>query len=84
MIKVKLTPEEKRIMSAIERDEYVPVLGAQLKEIAGAIAARRKDATLTLRVNGGDIHRIRKMAEKRGIPYQAYIAEVIHRIAQAI
>lgn len=84
MIKVKLTPEETKIMRAIEADEYIPVSGKELKDVAEAIAARKKDATLTIRVNSHDIDRIREMASQKGIPYQSYLSEVIHRVAQAL
>ena len=83
MKKIKLTREERGIMAAIERDEFVPVTGKELNDVANAIAARKKDTTLTIRVNSQDIHRIKKMAGERGIPYQTYISEVIHRIAEA-
>ena len=82
MKKQHLDAEEKEIMDAIENDEFVPVTGAELKRIADAIAARKKDMTLTIRVNRNDINRIKKMAQKRKIPYQSYISEVIHRVAQ--
>ncbi len=82
MKKQYLDSEEKEIMEAIENDEFIPVTGAQLKRVADAIAARKKDMTLTIRVNRKDINRIKKMAQKRRIPYQSYISEVIHRIAQ--
>ncbi len=82
MKKQHLDQEEKAIMEAIERDEFVPVTGADLRRVADAIAARKKDMTLTIRVNRNDINRIKKMAQKRRIPYQSYISEVIHRIAQ--
>lgn len=84
MIKVKLTSEEKKIMRAIEADEYIPVSGKELKDVADAIAARKKDATLTIRVNSHDIDRIKEMAGQKGIPYQSYLSEVIHRVAQAL
>lgn len=84
MIKVKLTPEEKKIMKAIEADEYIPVSGKELKDVADAIAARKKDATLTIRVNSRDIDRIKQMAVQKGIPYQSYLSEVIHRVAHAL
>ncbi|MBI4397905.1 MAG: hypothetical protein HY586_02135, partial [Candidatus Omnitrophica bacterium] len=63
--------------------EFVPITGKQLKDVADAIAARKKDTTLTIRVNSGDIRRIRKMAGEKKIPYQSYISEVIHRVAKA-
>ena len=82
MKKQYLDQEEKEIMEAIERDEYVPITGAELKKMADSLAARKKDMTLTIRVNSNDINRIKKMAQKRKIPYQSYLSEVIHRIAQ--
>ncbi len=84
MKKIKLDSEEKEIMSAIERDEYVPVNGKQLREVADSIAARKKDAVLTIRVNHGDIQRIKKLAQAKSIPYQSYLSEIIHRVALAI
>ena len=83
MKRIKLTKEEQDIMAGIERDEFVPVTGKELKDVAEAIAARKKNATLTIRVNSQDISRIRKMANRKGIPYQSYISEVIHRVAEA-
>ena len=84
MKKQYLDQEEKEIMEAIERDEYVTVMGPELKKMADSLAARKKDMTLTIRVNRNDINRIKKMAQKRKIPYQSYISEVIHRVAQAV
>ena len=83
MKKNYFSAEEKEIMESIERDEFIPVSGIELKEVAEAIAARKNDMTLTIRVNRNDINRIKKMAQSRGIPYQSYISEVIHRVAHA-
>ena len=83
MKKKFLDKEEKEIMDAIENDEFIPVKGSELKRVADAIAARKRDMTLTIRVNRKDIERIKKMAKKRSIPYQSYISEVIHRVAEA-
>ena len=84
MKKVRLTEAEKEIEQAIERDEFLPVTGKQLEDVANAIAARKKDTSLTIRVNSQDINRIKKMAEKKGIAYQTYISEVIHQVAQSL
>ena len=84
MIKQKLTKEEKQIMDAIERDEFVAITGKELRNVADAIASRKKDATLTVRVNSGDINRIKQLAKKKGIRYQTYISEIIHRVAQSL
>jgi len=84
MKKMQLDLEEKTIMAAIERDEFVAVTGKELHQVADAIAARKKDGTLTIRVNSQDIHRIKKLADAKGIPYQSYISEIIHRVAIAV
>ena len=84
MKKIRLDTEEKKIMAAIEHDEFVPVTGKELREVADAIAARKKDRTLTIRVNSNDIRRIKRLAGSKGIPYQSYLSEIIHRVAIAV
>ena len=84
MKKIKLDAEERKIMAAIERDEFVPVTGKELRKVAEAIAARKKDKTLTIRVNSNDIRRIKKLAESKRIPYQSYLSEIIHCVAIAV
>ncbi|MGE0266829.1 MAG: antitoxin [Candidatus Omnitrophota bacterium] len=84
MKKVKLNAEEKEISDAIDQDVFVPVTGKQLEDVADAIASRKKDSSLTIRVNSRDISRIKKMAAKKGIAYQTYIAEVIHQVAESL
>ena len=49
---MKLDTEEKRIMAAIERNEFIPVTGRELHEMTDAIAARKKDKTLNLPRSG--------------------------------
>ncbi len=84
MRQMKLDAEEKQIMDAIVRDEYVPVGGKELHAVADAIAARKKNMTLTMRVNSQDINRIKKFSQAKGIPYQTYLSEVIHRVAATV
>ncbi|MBF0386219.1 MAG: hypothetical protein HQL20_00020 [Candidatus Omnitrophica bacterium] len=84
MRQVKLDAEEQEIMDAIERNEYVAVGGKELRAVADAIVARKKDMTLTIRVNRQDINRIKKFSLNKGIPYQTYLSEVIHRVAATV
>ena len=80
----KLDAEEKQVMAAIERNEYVPVGGKELHAVADTIAARKKNMTLTIRVNSQDINRIKKFSLAKGIPYQTYLSEIIHRVAATV
>lgn len=84
MRKIKLDAEEKEILNAIEKNKYVPIGGKELRAVADAIAARKKDITLTIRVNSQDINRIKKFSKAKGIPYQTYLSEVIHRVAATV
>ncbi|MBX7149877.1 antitoxin [bacterium] len=77
----KLTRSERKIEKDIIKGVYVPVSQAELKEIAQAIARKKKDVVLNIRVNSHDLAAIKQKAKKMGIPYQTFISEVLHRVA---
>ncbi len=81
MRKIKLTREERMIEEGLEH--FVPVGKQEYEQIVDAIAARKRDAVLNIRVNSHDLASIKYKAERLGIRYQTFISEVIHRIAQA-
>ena len=81
MRKIKLTREERMIEESLER--FVPIDKQEYDQIIHAIAARKKDAVLNIRVNSHDLANIKHKAERLGIKYQTFISEFIHRIAQA-
>ena len=82
MKKIKLTKEEKEIEDSLMRGEYIKVNGASLNKIKEALVARKKDMTMTIRVNSDDIEKIKKKAEKLGVKYQSFISEILHQVAQ--
>ena len=82
MKNIKLTKEEKQIEEALMKGEYRPVTGKRLQEIAQAIAMRKKNTTMTIRVNSMDIKKIKLKAKKLGVKYQTFLSEVIHEVAQ--
>lgn len=81
MKKIKLSPSEKAIEQALLRGEYRPVKQAEFDRIAKAIARRKKDAVLNIRVNSQDLKNIKKKAKRMGIPYQTFVSELIHQYA---
>ncbi|MBM4141584.1 MAG: hypothetical protein FJ242_08935 [Nitrospira sp.] len=83
MKKHKLTKEEKEIENALLRGEYIPIKGKELEKIEKALKLRKKDITMTIRVNSEDIEKIKIKAKKLGVKYQSYISEVIHQVAEA-
>ena len=83
MRKVKLTRQEKTIEESLLRGEYVNVDKEEFAAIAQALASRKKDAILNIRVNSRDLESIKQKARRLGIRYQTLISEFIHRIARA-
>lgn len=83
MRRSKLTRQEQAIEDAALRGEYVNVSKEEFDEISKAIMARRKDAVLNIRINSQDLKHIKEKARRLGVKYQAFISEVLHRVAQA-
>lgn len=83
MRKINLTRQEKAIEESLLKGEYANVTKSDFTAIAEAIAVRKKDAVLNVRVNSHDLATIKQRAHKLGIKYQTFVSEVIHRIAQA-
>ncbi len=81
MKKIRLTREEKAIEAASLRGDYRPVPKEEFDRIAHAIARRRKDAVISIRVNSADLEGIKKKAKDLGIPYQTFVSELIHQYA---
>ena len=82
MRKTNLTKQEKTIENSLLKGEYINVSKDEFASIAEAVAARKKDAVLNIRVNSNDLLNIKRKAHKIGIKYQTFISEVIHRIAR--
>jgi len=78
---IELTRQEKEVEDALMAGEFVNIEGNELEKISQAIARRKKDAVLNIRVNSQDIISIKQKAKKLGIKYQTFISEVLHKIA---
>ena len=78
---LKLSRRERAIEDALVRGEYRDVGESEFETIAQAIAHRRKDAVLNIRVNSQDLKTIKAKAKRHGIRYQTFISELLHRIA---
>ena len=78
---IKLSRGERAIEDALLRGDYRDVDEGEFQEIAQAVAHRRKDAVLNIRVNSQDLQTIKAKAKRHGIRYQTLISELLHRIA---
>ena len=83
MRRVKLGREERAIEGALLRGEYVDVGKSEFEQVAQALAHRRKNAVLNIRVNRDDLKAIKEKARHHGIKYQTFISELLHRFAHS-
>jgi predicted DNA binding CopG/RHH family protein len=83
MRKPRLSGAERQIEESLLRGEYTDVEETEFKDIAEAVAHRRKDAVLNIRVNSQDLAAIKKKAAQHGIKYQTFVSELLHRFAHS-
>ena len=81
MRKITLTKNEKEVENALLQGEYININKNEFKQIAEAIASRKKDSVLNIRINSDDLKLLKKKANQFGIRYQTFISELLHRIA---
>lgn len=81
MRRIHLSRSERAIEGALLRGEYRPVRREEFQSIARAIARRKKDAVLNIRVNSQDLESIKQKARNMGIPYQTFVSELLHHYA---
>jgi predicted DNA binding CopG/RHH family protein len=81
---VKLDLEEQDILESVERGEWKTVSDAEEEAIFSKKAAAnflRKDERITLRLSSGDLNLLKQKAVYKGLPYQTFIASVLHEYA---
>ncbi len=88
----KLDEEELKILEDIENGNYVSLKETNSKEfkkemVIAKIAAKNtierltKKKTYTMKLIENDVESIKGMALEKGLPYQTFIASIIHQIA---
>lgn len=84
VLDAKLDPEEQELLDSIERGEWKSIENLD-EELALAKKAAanflRKDERVTLRLSSGDLRRLKQQAAYKGLPYQTFIASVLHEYA---
>ena len=81
MRKIRLTRAERAVEEKLE--EYVDVSKEEFKQIAQAIASRKKDSVLNIRINHNDLKNLKQKATRLGVKYQTFVSEILHKVAQA-
>ena len=79
--KVKLTKHEMKVQVMLDLEQMAtPSRERQiaLKSAAKATLKELKSARTNIRIDGTDMDALRKLAKKAGIPYQTFIAHILH------
>jgi len=76
------TPEEREMIKAYFRGEFVPVDdGGELMRITKIAATNymKKNARVNIRISNRDLLGLKRKAVEEGLPYQTLIASVLHK-----
>lgn len=78
---MKLTKEEKHILRSVERGEWRSTTRKEelRKYQEAARYTLRKDARLNIRISSHDLETLRKEAAAEGLPYQTFVASLLHK-----
>ncbi len=83
MRKIKLSRQEREIEKALVSGKYIKIDHLEFAGIAQAIAHRKKDAVLNIRLNSEDLKNIKQMANRLGVKYQTFVSELLHQVAHS-
>ena len=80
---------EAKILDDVQNDRYTPLVGDEKEKIESLLKSSAKNTaqklqkrkSVTLRLFERDIERIKASAMHEGMPYQTYIAHLIHKIS---
>lgn len=82
MKKITLDKEEKELLRAYEQGELAHVKNfekekARLEQYAAATLQKRKN--INIRISEYDLLRLKEKALEEGLPYQTYLASLLHK-----
>ena len=86
-INLKLNKEEKRIEKALEREEFISTSDLNytrklFKEAVENYEQLQKTKRITIRVNQGDLIKVKAKAKRNNVPYQTLLNALIRQFAE--
>jgi predicted DNA binding CopG/RHH family protein len=84
VLDLKLDSEEQALLESVEKGEWKTVDNSEEEKAFAKKAAAnflRKDTRVTLRLSSGDLERLKQKAAYKGLPYQTFIASILHEYA---
>ncbi len=80
--KIKLDRDEKKLLSSVEKGEWASAKltpSERERYIRYARNTLKKDMRVNIRISQTDLHGIQTKAVQEGIPYQTFIASILHK-----
>ncbi len=78
-----LTHEEKEIEKAVLEEQYKPVPKSKWGRYQNAAKeTMKKISRINIRIKTDDLENIKRIADRKGMPYQTLIGSVLHRFAK--
>ncbi len=80
----KLDKEEQDLLDSVERGEWKTVSNLEEEtDLAKKASSNylRKDARVNIRISSSDLTLLKQKAAYKGLPYQTFIASVLHEYA---
>jgi predicted DNA binding CopG/RHH family protein len=81
---VSLDNEERELLDSVERGEWQSIANLKKEKTAAkkmAASHLHKDARVNIRISSTDLAALKQKAAYKGLPYQTFIASVLHEYA---
>lgn len=79
----RLAKEEKEIEKSLDGGEWKNATKAEIGRHAGMarafVKSARKEGRINIRIAGRDIALIKELADSEGLPYQTFMASILHK-----
>jgi hypothetical protein len=60
-------------------DEFVPTGAEKRAKTESILEQSRKSKNINIRIREHDLHRLKELAQREGMPYQTLIASILHK-----
>ncbi len=81
--RVRLSKEERNVEKSLDGASWKSAskeeIAGHVKIAAAFVRTRKKEGRINIRIAGGDLARIKQTAESEGLPYQTFMASVLHK-----
>ena len=82
---MKLNKEEKDLLNSVEKNEWQTINNFKKRKLElekVALNTLKKDKRINIRISERDLIKLKEKAFEEGLPYQTYIASILHKFVR--